>query len=97
MKKFLIALIITGCLSACTSKPSPAETAKTNKMIDSLVRIRVKRYVQIYMHQYKSEQQGNSNSNTDYRRIAREEAEQAARRASENRRSIDDALLNVQR
>jgi len=91
-KLLSIAIAFTS-LVACKSKTVSTDDPKLKAMIDSIVRVRVEKYVQVALSQYNAQQQAYP---SDYRKIAKEEGERAAGRAAQEKQSQDDAVLNAQ-
>lgn len=92
ISKLLLIFIIASSAVACKSKPVPTDDPKLKAMIDSIVRVRVEKYVQEALSQQQS-----TVSASEYRRIARGEAERATGRAAQQRQSQEDAIMNAQR
>ena len=91
-KLLSIAIVLTS-MAACKSNSVSVDDPKLKAMIDSIVRVRVEKYVQVALSQYNAQQQAYP---SNYRKVARDEAERAAGRAAQERQSQDDAIMNAQ-
>jgi len=91
--KFLAVVAIAVSMVACKSTPQPVsmDDPKLKAMIDSIVRVRVEKYVQVVLSQRPT-----SSVPYDYRKVAREEAEKEVGRAAQYRQRQEDNMANSQ-